>query len=246
MKMAVRVPEEDAVSEQTEGKISQLPVSGLSQRALATREKIKRSAKELINLNGYSKVRVEDITADAGVAKGLFYRYFQDLKGITLELCMELFEDVLAESLEKDIDEDIAAFDWLYEFSLTAVSRFINNRGLLACMFELNGSFPGISEGWTETARQWNLHLAEFVCRATGMSKRDSENMGYILGAAMEGIIYQAAIRSNRDIINVGPDAKSIAQTISMLWYRIIFLEPPPRSGRRNKFLLGRPKTPSE
>lgn len=219
-------------------KATQTSLSDLSSRALATRRKLKDSARTLINDHGYSNVRVEDITTAAGVAKGLFYRYFTDLNHITYELCQELFEDVLAQSLEKSFDGNSLPYDWLYQYVLIPVERFISNCGLLACMFELHGSFPEISKAWTTSARRWNLHLTEFIRQASGVSKADAERFCYVLGAAMEGIIYQSTIRNMADIKSIGSSAEDIAETIALTWYRFIFLDVPPNAKAKAKFLL--------
>lgn len=203
-------------------------MSGLSKKAIATRESLKSSAIKLINANGVSNVRVEDITIDAGVAKGLFYRYFTSITDITRAVCEELFQSLLDESLTRDYDAAVSPYAWLCDYISIPVEKFLSNRGLLACMFELHGSFPEISKAWQATAHIWNLHLEDFIKQAGDIPDKKAKEYCYVLGAAMEGIIYQAIIRGNPDLKNLSLNTKSITETIARLWYRTIFLQPPP------------------
>jgi AcrR family transcriptional regulator len=210
-------------------KASQVPLGDLSSRAIATRDSLKQAAVDVINERGFSAARVEDVTIRAGVAKGLFYRYFTSINDITRMVCEDLFADILAQSMSRTYDGRAARYDWLLDYVRVPIDRFVKNRGLLACMFELHGSFPEISHAWQVTAHQWNAHLASFIARTTGRSERDAEQLCYVLGAVMEGIIYQAIVRNTPDLKRVGASARSIAETVTDVWFRIIFLEDPAR-----------------
>jgi AcrR family transcriptional regulator len=58
------------------------PVTALNPRGLKSRERLKQAARAVLNEQGYRSLRVQDVTARAGVASGLFYRYFHDLREI--------------------------------------------------------------------------------------------------------------------------------------------------------------------
>ena len=60
-----------------------------------------------------------------------------------------------------------------------------------------------------------------------GIDAHEAKGVCYVLGAAMEGIIYQSIIRGSPDLREVGSDPEAIIQTIVWLWYRAIFLEAP-------------------
>ena len=219
-------------------RVGKTHVAEFGSKAMATRDSLKVSAVRLINLDGFSNVRVEDVTRDAGVAKGLFYRYFSSINDITRVVSEELFERVLADARARPFNAGMEpTYEWLYDYVFVTVEKFVHNRGLLACMFELHGSFPEISQAWQSAAHDWNLHLAAFVERASGMSADEARDYCYILGAAMEGILYQAAVRNTPDLRKIGESAKSITDTILQLWYRSIFLKATPeRPSQRGPF----------
>ena len=201
------------------------PAADFGNKAIATRESLKRSAVKLLNAQGYSRLRVEDITEDAGVAKGLFYRYFTNLMDITRVVCEELFESIEAQAPERYRGKS-SAYAWLLTYASVPVTKFSDNPGLLACMFELHGSFPEISEAWQVFAHRYNVRM-EAVIREAGMPAKEAKDLCFILGAAAEGIIYQALVRGTLDLNKLAGNANTLSETIAKMWYRSIFLEAP-------------------
>lgn len=62
--------------------------------ALQTKRKLIASALELIKRNGFNAINVEDITREAGVAKGTFYTYFKRKEDIVLEISRAPFAEI--------------------------------------------------------------------------------------------------------------------------------------------------------
>lgn len=67
--------------------------------ALQTKRKLIAAALELIKSNGFNAINVEDITREAGVAKGTFYTYFKRKEDIVLEISRAPFAEI-ADELE--------------------------------------------------------------------------------------------------------------------------------------------------
>lgn len=65
--------------------------------ALQTKRKLIAAALELIKRNGFNAINVEDITREAGVAKGTFYTYFKRKEDIVLEISRAPFAEIAAE-----------------------------------------------------------------------------------------------------------------------------------------------------
>lgn len=55
-------------------------------RALETRAKLIEAAEAQVALRGYAAVRVDEIVAQAGVAKGTFFKHFRDKDGLMDQL----------------------------------------------------------------------------------------------------------------------------------------------------------------
>ena len=79
----------------TERRASVQPLAALNPRGLRSRERLKGAARELLNEQGFRSLRVQDVTERAGVATGLFYRYFHDLREIVAEISRDFFAELL-------------------------------------------------------------------------------------------------------------------------------------------------------
>ena len=64
------------------------------ENALKTRQKLIDSAEKLLKTNVFNALCVEDITKDAGVAKGTFYVYFKHKEDIASEICRGYFKQI--------------------------------------------------------------------------------------------------------------------------------------------------------
>jgi TetR/AcrR family fatty acid metabolism transcriptional regulator len=59
-------------------------------QAMETRRKIFNTAAQLITEKGFDNVTVEEICKQSGVAKGLFYHYFNSKADIVIETYMDV------------------------------------------------------------------------------------------------------------------------------------------------------------
>ena len=62
----------------------------ISAKGEKARAKLKAAALVVMQQVGFHKMRITDVTQEAGVASGLFYHYFDDLKSLTLEVLGDL------------------------------------------------------------------------------------------------------------------------------------------------------------
>lgn len=63
-------------------------------QASITRQKIIKSARDLISQNGYDSVSVDDIVANCGIAKGTFYHHFKTKEDIVIYLSDSIYDDL--------------------------------------------------------------------------------------------------------------------------------------------------------
>lgn len=207
------------------------PPAALKARGLRSREQLKRAARVVLNERGYRALRVQDVTERAGVATGLFYRYFHDLREIVAELATDFFKELLADA--DPVTEHEHPYDWIFQTLNVAVSRFSENPGIVACLFGLAGDYEEFDQIWKRNAHEWNLHVAAFLQRDAGISKARAERLGFVLGAITEGVLYQALVRRTEDLIAMGDKPEDVADVLAVMWYRSIFLEDPPRERLR-------------
>ena len=207
-------------------KTSVQPIENLSSRALRTREKLKIATRDSLNEIGFHRMRVQDITRCAGVASGLFYRYFPGIREIVREICKEFMDELNA--LTRNLPAQVHPYDRILERHLLAVEMFSNNPGIVRCLFHHDDDFPEFSQVWKTAAHDWNLQVAEFLQSQASMPSEQAEQMAYVLGAMTEGIFFQYLIRHTKDLFNIGRKPKDIAEIIAIMWYRTIYLADPP------------------
>lgn len=188
---------------------------------------MKSAARDVLNEKGYRNIRVQDVTERAGVASGLFYHYFRDLREVVAEVSSDFFDELVAaaESLEDYEDP----YDWIFENHRSVVERFARNPGILACLFGLAGDYEEFDRIWKRNAHIWNLQVADFVQQTTGLVTDNAREVAFMLGAMTEGVIYQALIRRTEDLVELAQQPEDIAEAIAVMWYRMIFLRDPPR-----------------
>lgn len=208
------------------------PQEALQQpRALRSRELLKEATREALNERGFRSLRVQDVTARAGLANGLFYRYFQDLGAAVAEVCAGVFDELLERT--RGLTDFSDPYGWIYENHRAVVEVFARNPGVLACFFGLAADYTEFDAIWKRNAHLWNLQVAGFLQETAGFTKASAERMGFVLGAMTEGVIYQELIRHTEDLLKFGRKPRDIAEVIAVMWYRTIFLRNPPSNRLR-------------
>ena len=79
--------------------------------ALKTRESIVEAAKKMISIKGFKETSIQDITDEAGVAKGTFYTYFKTKEEIVEELVSKKQIQYEEEFLNKSLKDKIEFFN---------------------------------------------------------------------------------------------------------------------------------------
>ena len=71
----------------------------LTKKAERTKAKLTASARKLISERGFDNVSVEEITKDAGVAKGTFYHYFVCKEDVVREFSTRVIEEIFTTAM---------------------------------------------------------------------------------------------------------------------------------------------------
>lgn len=111
-------------------------------RGEAARERIKEAARAVFNRVGYRRARVTDITDEAQVASGLFYRYFTDLRAIAAELASEMLQPFLAIETRLDPRAPDRLFEKLRVHHLIQTGNYLRNPGLMRAWVPLSEDSP--------------------------------------------------------------------------------------------------------
>lgn len=92
-----------------------------SQRGKVTLEKLRKAAEVVFATKGYAGTRIQDITAEAGVAVGSFYVYFRNKQGI-----FRYILDSISHSIRKESAIAIQGLERRYDIEKAGAKAYMN------------------------------------------------------------------------------------------------------------------------
>lgn len=213
-------------------------------RSEAARSRLKAAAQQVMNRLGYGNTRVIDITTEAGVASGLFYRYFPDLQSLAIEMVDELI------ARYSDIDSTIdpkapdAVFERLRAHYVIFVDNYADNPGLMRALHSLGEASPSLTR---RVKSAYDRHL-EFLATgqrpAHGLERTSERAEWSMLGEALSGLgdAPLTAFYSWRTAATRSFDLKreEIVEWLTVLAYRVLVAKSPPDVCLKHRNRLGK------
>ena len=203
--------------------------SARGERAAA---RLKEAALVVLERDGYHKMRIADVTREAGVAQGLFYHYFKDLKSLTLEV---LTDFALASSDPQAIEKDVPRGDWyarIYAHNLVVVRSYARRPGIMRCLLQLADEDAEFSAVLRETYREQLMWLVELMPRLfpdVKFRKHQALMTVYALAGIGEGLVREYFINESKTLRAAKLSVEEFAELLSTMFYRALFLENPPQ-----------------
>lgn len=132
-----------------------------SKQVYLTRKKLLDSASMLIGQHGFDAVSVEDITKNAGVAKGTFYHYFETKESIVEALSRQTMGEILEKAvhMEGTLKEKMA----FYILELMAQVEFSGVRIVRQWMRSVMDPSPGGRDGVKDLSRGYDAISSIFL-----------------------------------------------------------------------------------
>ena len=203
----------------------------ISPKGKKARAKLMAAALEVMERVGYHRMRITDVTTEAGVASGLFYHYFKDLKSLTLEV----LKDFISHSLHlDDIEKGVPRGDW-YERMLAhnrlVVVAFAERPGIMRCLLQLADEDEAFSQLLRNNFVQqlsWLTRQMPKLFPDTGMSEHQALMVVYALAGTGETILRDYYINREPVLVEQELTIDEMAELISVIFYRGLFLENPP------------------
>ena len=195
------------------------------------RAKLKAAAVTVLEEQGDHKMRIADVTAQAGVASGLFYHYFKDLKTLTLEV----LEDFVAHSRRlEDIEKDVPKGDWyerIYAHNRIVVQAYVERPGIMRCLLQLADEDADFSQ----LLRNSFIHQLGWLTKQmprlfpdAGLSGHQAMMVVYTLAGTGETILRDYYVNREKVLTEKKLAAEEMTELISVMFYRGLFLENPP------------------
>lgn len=219
-------------------------VSGArSARGARARAGLKAAALRVLEREGYHKMRIADVTQEAGVAQGLFYHYFKDLKSLTVEV---LTDFAMASNDPARIEKDVPRGDWfarIYAHNLVIVRSYARRPGVMRCMLQLADEDPAFSGMLRENYRNQLMWLVDLMPRlfpGVKFKKHQALMVVYSLAGIGEGLLREYFINESKTLRSADLSVEQFAELLSTMYYRALFLEhPEPKKLKYTRNLAG-------
>jgi len=203
----------------------------ISPKGEKARAKLKAAALAVMEEVGYHKMRITDVTAKAGVASGLFYHYFKDLKSLT----REVLEDFVAASLQlEDIERDVPKGDWyerMFAHNRLVVEAYVERPGIMRCLLQLADE----DEEFSQLLRQnwirqlsWLTQQMPRLFPEAGLSEHQAMMVVYTLAGTGETILRDYYVNREKVLVKQELSLDEMTELITTVFYRGLFLENPP------------------
>lgn len=202
----------------------------LSARGEKARAKLKKAALVVLERDGYHKMRIADVTREAGVAQGLFYHYFPDLKSLTVEV---LTDFARASHDPERVEKGVEPGDWygrIYAHNLVVVRSYARRPGVMRCLLQLADEDPEFGALLRDNYRAQLMWLVEQMPRLfpEAMFRQHQALMVvYALAGIGEGLMREYFINHSQTLRAADLDAEAFAELLTTMFYRALFLEHP-------------------
>ncbi|MCX7174504.1 MAG: TetR/AcrR family transcriptional regulator [Proteobacteria bacterium] len=199
----------------------------VSTRGQKRRELLKVAARAVLERVGYHAMKVTDVATEAGVAVGLFYHYFPDLKTVTCEVLSD-FLDELAETPHPEAED---RFDVIFIPTLVWANAYEEHPGLMRCLVQVADEVPEFRALWNKLNATWSRRVAKNIARRfpEGQLSEDfSLSIAYSLGSMVDGLINEIYVHRNSDLCKLLKSPREVAELLSAIWYRALYMENPP------------------
>ncbi len=213
--------------------------SGKARSARGEKARARLAAAALVVMErvGYHKMRITDVTAEAGVAAGLFYHYFKDLPSLT----REVLEDFVSHSLQIDyIEKDVPRGDWygrILAHNRLVIKSYMERPGIMRCMLQLADEDPEFSQLLRQNFIEqlhWLTRLMPRLFPEAGFgtspaAEHQALMVVYTLAGMGETVLRDYFVNREPALLAEQLAVEEVAELLSVLYYRGLFLENPPQ-----------------
>ncbi|WP_165954283.1 TetR/AcrR family transcriptional regulator [Seongchinamella unica] len=202
----------------------------LSAKGEKARARLKDAALTVLERDGYHRMRIADVTREAGMAQGLFYHYFNDLKSLTVEVLTEFSR---ANQDPAEIEKDVQPGDWysrIYAHNLVIVRSYARRPGIMRCLLQLADEDPEFGAMLRENYRSqlmWLVDLMPVLFRDVHFKRHQALMVVYSLAGIGEGLIREYFINRSEPLLAAKLTVEQFAELMSTMFYRALFLEHP-------------------
>lgn len=202
-----------------------------SAKGAQARARLKRAALVVLERTGYHHMRIGDVTREAGVAQGLFYHYFKDLKSLTIEVLQDFAHPATDLS---SIERDVPRGDWyahIYAHNHLVVSSYASRPGVMRCLLQMadeDEEFSALLRDGYRDQLMWLVDVMPRLFPDVAFAPRQALMVVYSIAGVGEGLLREYFINNSRTLQAAQLSVDEMTELLSTMFYRALFLEHPP------------------
>lgn len=197
------------------------------------RKRLKAAAVAVLDRVGYHQLRIKDVTAEAGVAAGLFHHYYGDLKSLVEEILDEYIAEFEA---TEQIEKDVSKGDWfnrLRSHYEVAVRSHAEYPGIINCINQFCADDPAFRGRWQASYNRRLQLLADvfpYVFPSSELRADEVRLMVHALSGIGQDVLRERYIERSPEVLALQLSEAEVAEWLAALFYRGLFARNPPRS----------------
>lgn len=176
-------------------------------------------ARDLASGTDRHDLKVAEVTNNAGLAHGTFYRYFTDIEAATHAL-IEDFSVFVHEKLAGARRGEQGSRERVRSATLLYARLFRRNARLMRCLLGLGSDGLSFAPSYQKLNRDWYGRVAAAVARQRddGTSPQDLLPGAYALGGMIDDFLRQVYLRHEPALAHLVDDEEQIAELLTDLW----------------------------
>lgn len=193
-----------------------------------TKRRLMAAARQVLADKGYPTTRVEDITTEAGVAKGTFYLHFKDKNELLMSVMKEEFEEIEHEMLSSRSQDD--PFLAILKPNIAYARKVFEKTGLYRAFVQFINIHPEALAQWSDGTLEWLSRLESAMDRRLGRGRTDEATrvmVTYAMSWMVDGVFLSILNLDHPRLREVVSSPEQLAETLSVLWYRAVYGENP-------------------
>ena len=208
------------------------PLLPTTSRGTRTRAALAAAARQVFERDGFLDARIVDIAAQAGVATGSFYTYFEGKEEAFAAVMAEVQEEMLHPRLVPlaDRDDPVAVIEAANRAYLISYRRNAKLMGLMEEVAQIDESFRRQRLQRTRAFAMRNAHAIRRL-QQDGLADRslDAQLAALALGAMVSRMAY---VRFVQGYGSASTDV--LVQTVTRLWANALGITPKKKEIRRD------------
>ncbi len=190
-------------------------------KAERTRRRLLAALARLLSKPGVEPgdLRVADITGEAGVALGTFYRYFPERAAALKVLLADFvrFVEARMAGARQGLPGSRAR---VFSATLAYVRLFRDNQGLMRCLLGLDRESAAWAMNFRTLNRAWNGRVALALAGQDAKRAADYLPAAYALGGMVDEFLTQLYLRRVASLAKLRRDEGAVAALLADLWWR--------------------------